>query len=104
MRDRCRELSTPSDDYDRAVICILDDFETLLAARVEKLAAARELDLQRCAARLEHNTTTMELARARIEALRAALREIIAECAVDSSLLGPILRLARAALDTDTGA
>lgn len=29
MRDRCRELSMPNrDDYDRAVICILDDFET----------------------------------------------------------------------------
>jgi hypothetical protein len=54
MRDRCRELSTPSDDYDRAVICILDDFETLLA-------------------QLDHNTATMELARARIEALQRQL-------------------------------
>jgi hypothetical protein len=54
MRDRCRELSTPSDDYDRAVICILDDFATLLT-------------------QLDHNTTTMELARARIEALQRQL-------------------------------
>jgi hypothetical protein len=33
MRDRCRELSKPDrDDYDRAVICILDDLEALEAA------------------------------------------------------------------------
>ena len=31
MRDRCRELSKPHhDDYDRAVICILDDLEAML--------------------------------------------------------------------------
>jgi hypothetical protein len=36
--------------------------------------------------------------KSRIEALETALREIIEECAVDSSLMGPILRLARAAL------
>jgi hypothetical protein len=27
MRDRIRELSTISDDYDRAVLCVLDDFD-----------------------------------------------------------------------------
>lgn len=28
MRDRCRELSKPDhDDYDRAVVCIIDDLE-----------------------------------------------------------------------------
>jgi hypothetical protein len=32
MRDRCRELSKPDqDDYDRAVICIIDDLEALLS-------------------------------------------------------------------------
>lgn len=31
MRDRCRALSRPDmDDYDRAVICILDDLEAIL--------------------------------------------------------------------------
>lgn len=31
MRDRCRELSNGErDDYDRAVLCILDDLESLL--------------------------------------------------------------------------
>ncbi len=31
MRDRCRELSFPNrDDYDRAVLCILDDLEDAL--------------------------------------------------------------------------
>ena len=31
MRERCRELSHPNlDDYDRAVICIIDDLEALL--------------------------------------------------------------------------
>lgn len=31
MRDRCRELSNSErDDYDRAVICVLDDLEALL--------------------------------------------------------------------------
>lgn len=31
MRARCRELSRPElDDYDRAVICIIDDLEALL--------------------------------------------------------------------------
>lgn len=29
MRDRIRELSTISDDYDRAVLCVLDDLEAL---------------------------------------------------------------------------
>jgi hypothetical protein len=74
MRDRCRELSTPSDDYDRAVICILDDFETL-QARVEALEAAREVDLRECAAQLDQNTATMDVARIRIETLEAVLLE-----------------------------
>ena len=31
MRDRCRELSKPNmDDYDRAVIYIIDDLEALM--------------------------------------------------------------------------
>ncbi|MDE5451353.1 hypothetical protein GWE18_00485 [Bradyrhizobium sp. CSA112] len=31
MRDRCRELSNAErDDYDRAVICIIDDLEAIL--------------------------------------------------------------------------
>lgn len=31
MRDRCRELSKPhADDYDRAVICVIDDLEAIL--------------------------------------------------------------------------
>jgi len=37
MRDRVRELSKPEqDDYDRAVVCILDDLETLRAATIEE--------------------------------------------------------------------
>jgi hypothetical protein len=75
MRNRCRELSKPDrDDYDRAVICILDDLEAL-QARVEELEVARGIDLRECAAQLDQNTATMDVARARIEALEAALRE-----------------------------
>ena len=34
MRDRIRELSAPErDDYDRAVLCVLDDLEALLRPR-----------------------------------------------------------------------
>jgi hypothetical protein len=40
-----------------------------------------------------------ELLEKRVEVLEASLREIIEECAVDISWMGPIARLARAALD-----
>lgn len=30
MRDRCRELSNSDNDYDRVVICVLDDLEAML--------------------------------------------------------------------------
>lgn len=43
MRDRARELaSPPRDDFDRAVLAILDDFD-ILAARVELLREAHDL-------------------------------------------------------------
>ncbi len=44
MRDRRRELMTPTtDDYDRAVLCILDDFEALRADTIaECVKAARD--------------------------------------------------------------
>jgi hypothetical protein len=35
MRDRIRERSTISDDYDRAVLCILDDLEALQPSAAE---------------------------------------------------------------------
>jgi hypothetical protein len=73
MRDRCRELATSNDDYDRAVNCILDDLAAL-TARVEQLEAAREIDLRTYAAQLDQNTATLDWARARIEALEAASR------------------------------
>lgn len=39
MRDRIRELMAQErDDYDRAVECVLDDFEALLAKLVERRA------------------------------------------------------------------
>ena len=67
MRARIRELMTgPQDDYDRAVECVLNDFEAL--------EAARAVDLQTCADQLEQNTATMNTAAKRIEALEAALR------------------------------
>jgi hypothetical protein len=89
MRDRCRELSKPDrDDYDRAVICIIDDLETL-QARVEELEAARGMDLRECAAQLDQNTVTMDVARARIEALEAALANERERCiAVCESWIG----------------
>jgi hypothetical protein len=43
---------------------------------IEKLEAARAVDLQVCANQLEQNTATMDMARERIEALEAALRDI----------------------------
>lgn len=33
MRDRIRELSTISDDYDRAVLCVLNDLEALVSEK-----------------------------------------------------------------------
>jgi hypothetical protein len=99
MRDRCRELAAGvSDDYDRAVICILDDLEAL-QTRVEELEAARGIDLRECAAQLDQNTATMDVARARIEVLEAALREI----AGWPSSCEEVRNIARVALDKDTG-
>jgi hypothetical protein len=115
MRMRCRELSKPDrDDYDRAVICILDDFEAL-QAWVEELEAAREIDLRECAAQLDQNTATMDLARARIEELEAALAAVNslpdawrneARLSENHSVDDVYLRCAdelRAALDKDAG-
>jgi hypothetical protein len=108
MRDRCRELSTPSDDYDRAVICILDDFEAL-QARVEELEVARGIDLRVCASQLDQSTVTIDVARARIEALEAALREIAAGSVRSSCIARDVLgitfeeAMARAVLDKDAG-
>lgn len=40
MRDRIRELSTISDDYDRAILCVLDDLEARKRAEeAEDMAA-----------------------------------------------------------------
>jgi hypothetical protein len=46
MRDRARELSMPNrDDYDRAVVCIIDDLET---AAYFKLPDGRVVSFNPC--------------------------------------------------------
>jgi uncharacterized protein involved in exopolysaccharide biosynthesis len=69
-----------------------------LEARIEALEAARRIDLQQCAAQLDQNTATMDVARARIEALEAELER-------SRSLLTLVLHTEanRAALDKDAG-
>lgn len=46
MRDRCRELTDGigQDDYDRAVLCILDDLEEMLVPTEVKLKTRSEAE------------------------------------------------------------
>ena len=46
MRDRIRELATGADDYDRAVLLLMDDFETILKDRDEWQAKWLECSTQ----------------------------------------------------------
>jgi dTDP-4-dehydrorhamnose reductase len=69
------------------------------ADRIEALEAARAVDLQTCADQLEQNTATMDIARARIEALEKALRDVI--ILTESEEVGSardVIDVARAAL------
>jgi hypothetical protein len=70
----------------------------IAADRIEALEAAREVDLRECAAQLDQNTATMDVARARIEELEAELER-------SRSLLTLVLHTEanRAALDKDAG-
>jgi predicted RNase H-like nuclease (RuvC/YqgF family) len=72
------------------------------AARIEALEAAREIDLRECAAQLDQNTATMDVARARIEALEAALERIEALCS-ETDIINVLSAIARTALDKDAG-
>jgi len=65
-----------TDDYAVGYRAGWKDATTNTTNRIEALEAARAADLQVCADQLEQNTTTMNAAADRIEALETALREI----------------------------
>jgi hypothetical protein len=77
MRDRCRELSKPDrDDYDRAVICIIDDLEALQAALREATIVTDEMVMAGAKAmvRLGHDHRTRgEPMPTRLQEARACL-------------------------------
>jgi hypothetical protein len=77
MRDRCRELSKPDrDDYDRAVICILDDLEALEAAlqSAQNTLTAVEILLKN-QDRREHEEKVYDAVRACAGIVRVALEK-----------------------------
>jgi hypothetical protein len=85
-----------------------NELDDQAAVRIEALEAARERDLWQYASQLDQNTATMDIARARIEALEAALRSIANKCPAtcDMTLAHEMAQEAEealAALERDAG-
>jgi ACT domain-containing protein len=97
MSDLLLRLRTIPDSFYEARLRMI-----IAADRIEALEAAREVDLRECAAQLDQNTATMDVARARIEALETALERIEALCS-ETDIINVLSAIARTALDKDAG-
>lgn len=74
MRDRIRELSTVSDDYDRAVLCVLDDLEAL-----QPRAAGLAVKIDEALALVPQSTDGVEVAAGDMLMLGPELSDLLRE-------------------------